>query len=154
MALTNTKRKPTFSFTCEFPPAEPADAARHFAARLAYETDPSEVEADLDRGMPIVVVDARPARYYDECHIKGAINMPHRSINADSTAAYSRDTVFITYCTGVGCNASTKAALRLANLGFRVKEMTGGIVWWRSEGFAVEGTLGNDAPMYEGKLHT
>ena len=42
---------------------------------------------------------------------------------------------------------ATKAAARLSALGFRVKEMLGGIEYWRKEGFEVEGTKGTEAPL-------
>jgi rhodanese-related sulfurtransferase len=54
----------------------------------------------------------------------------------------------VTYCWGPGCNSSTKAALKLASLGFKVKEMIGGLEYWRHEGLPIEGTLGAAAPLY------
>jgi len=39
----------------------------------------------------------------------------------------ARDKVIVTYCDGVFCNASTKAAAKLTALGFRVKEMLDGM---------------------------
>ena len=62
--------------------------------------------------------------------------------------AFDRNTMLVTYCWGSACNASTKAAARLAALGFQVKEMIGGLEYWRLEGCPVEGTQGPDAPMY------
>jgi rhodanese-related sulfurtransferase len=56
--------------------------------------------------------------------------------------------VVVTYCWGPGCNAATKGAARLAALGFRVKEMIGGIEYWRREGHPVEGTEGDQAPYH------
>jgi len=47
----------------------------------------------------------------------------------------------VTYCDGVFCNASTKAAARLAALGFRVKEMLDGMNGWKAEGYPVEETI-------------
>jgi rhodanese-related sulfurtransferase len=58
-----------------------------------------------------------------------------------------KEKVIVVYCWGVACNAATKAAMRLSALGFRVKEMIGGIEYWRREGGPVEGTLGEDAPL-------
>src|SRR5207245_11627846 len=46
----------------------------------------------------------------------------------------------VVYCWGPACNAATKAAVRLAALGFRVKEMIGGIEYWDREGYGVEGS--------------
>ena len=37
----------------------------------------------------------------------------------------------------IHCNASTKTALRLATLGYRVKEMLGGMAAWQAEGYEV-----------------
>jgi hypothetical protein len=45
------------------PPASPAQAIAHFAARLSFETDVSDVRADLVAGVPgLVVVDRRGAQ--------------------------------------------------------------------------------------------
>ena len=45
----------------------------------------------------------------------------------------------VTYCWGPGCNGATKAALALSQLGYRVREMIGGIEYWIREGHPVEG---------------
>lgn len=127
-----------FSAVLETPAAEPAVAAGHFAARLAFETDPSDVHADLQKAIPgIVVVDARRPESYAKGHVPGAINLPYRTMNAETTARLDRNAVYVCYCSGVGCNASTKGALRLSMLGFRVKEMLEGIEGWKKEGYPV-----------------
>lgn len=137
------------SFVLEPPPADPQSAAAHFAGKLSFEADPSDVHADLDRGIRgIVVVDARRPAAYEECHIPGAVNLPHRTITAEKLREFGPDAVFVTYCSGSGCNASTRAALRISSLGFPAKEMIGGIKWWRREGYPVEGKLGDEAPFY------
>jgi rhodanese-related sulfurtransferase len=43
----------------------------------------------------------------------------------------------VTYCWGPGCDGATRAALALARIGFRVKEMIGGIEYWTREGLPV-----------------
>ena len=142
-------RPVSHSFVLEHPAAAPAHARQHFASKLAVETDPSDVHADLDRGVDrIVVLDARSTQHYDECHVPGAINIPHRTISAETTAQLTRDVCIVTYCWGPGCNAATKAAMRLAALGFQVKEMIGGLEYWRREGYAVEGTSAGEASLY------
>jgi rhodanese-related sulfurtransferase len=55
-----------------------------------------------------------------------------------STAQLDRTKVYVVYCDGIGCNASTKGAYKLAGLGFRVKELLGGLDWWRRDGHAIE----------------
>jgi rhodanese-related sulfurtransferase len=146
---TAAARPVTHSFVLEHPAAEPDVAARHFRARLAVETDPSDVHADLERGVRrIFVVDARSPQHYAECHIPDAVNLPHRTITAESTAQLPPDVCLVVYCWGPGCNAATKGAARLSALGFQVKEMIGGLEYWRREGYQVTGTLGNEAPLY------
>ena len=140
---------PTFSAVAEYPAAAPAEAERHFLARLSVETDVSDVVHDLTRGTgKLILLDVRSAEEYAVCHAAGAINLPHRRIAADTTADFDRDAILVTYCWGPGCNAATKAAAKLARLGFGVKEMIGGLEYWRHEGCPVEGTLGANAPMH------
>jgi rhodanese-related sulfurtransferase len=119
--------------------ADPAEAERHFLGRLAFETDPSDVAAQLrDAPEAIVLVDTRSAEAYAAAHIAGAVSLPHATIDADALAALPSDALVVTYCWSVTCNASTKGAARIAALGRPVKEMIGGIVAWESEGFAIE----------------
>jgi len=93
-------------------------------------------------------VDVRAPADYAKCHIRGAVNLPHRQISAQNTEAFDRDAVLITYCWGPGCNSATKGVAKLAQLGFHVKEMIGGLEYWRHEGCPVEGTLGDEAPLH------
>jgi rhodanese-related sulfurtransferase len=149
MSSATRSPAPTNSGVAEYPPADPADAERHFLARLSVETDVSDVVHDLTRGTgKLILLDVRSAEEYAVCHAAGAINLPHRRIAADTTGAFDRDAILVTYCWGPGCNAATKAAAKLARLGFRVKEMIGGLEYWRHEGCPVEGTLGADAPLH------
>lgn len=137
-----------FSLVLETPATPPEDACRHFLAKLAVETDAADVMLDLQRGQnSFVLVDARSAQDFEECHIPGAINLPARRITAATTAHLSKEQLLVTYCWSPGCNGATKAAARLSELGFKVKEMIGGIEYWRREGGPVEGTLGEQAPL-------
>ncbi len=141
--------QPTFSAVREYPAATPQAAERHYLSRLSVETDVSDVVHDLSRGTGnLLVLDVRSAKDYELCHVPGAIHLPHRQISPATTASFDRSALLITYCWGPGCNSSTKAAAKLAELGFEVKEMIGGLEYWRQEGCPVEGTLGADAPLY------
>jgi rhodanese-related sulfurtransferase len=139
-------KEPQFSFLQETPAAAPTDAQRHFQAKLAYETDPWDVMTDMERGRSdFIVIDTRSATDFEARRIAGAINLPHRSMNAETTGQLPKDKLMVTYCSGPGCNASTKGALKLASLGFRVKELIGGLEYWIREGGPLEGTLENAA---------
>jgi rhodanese-related sulfurtransferase len=141
--MTSAERKQSrLSKILETPPANPDEAHNHFISRLAYETDPSDVYADLKNGIQnIIIIDARSPESYARGHIPRAINLPYNQIDAITTASISKDKVIVTYCAGVHCNASTKAAERLAALGFRVKEMIDGVDGWRKDGLPVEETV-------------
>jgi rhodanese-related sulfurtransferase len=124
-------------------PADPKIAAEHFRSKLSFETDPSDVYTDLivNKVSGFLVIDARTPEAYARGHIPGAINLPHRTIDASTTALLPRDVVLVTYCDGVFCNASTKAAAKLSALGFRVKEMVDGMSGWKTEGYPVEESI-------------
>ena len=122
----------------ETPSAAPGVAKSHFRARLEVETDPSDVYVDLRNGENgFLLVDVRSKEAFSESHIPGAINMPYREINTSRVAHLSKDKLIVVYCFSPACNAATKAALRLAELGFFVKEMIGGIEYWQHEGYPV-----------------
>lgn len=112
----------------------------YYAAKLDYEMDPADLFEALKHGEKISVVDARRADGFAREHIPGAINLPHRSMNEETTQDWDRDTLYVTYCDGIGCNASTKGALKLTRLGFKVKELIGGLAWWKFDGYTTEGT--------------
>ncbi|NIG20495.1 rhodanese [Pantoea sp. Al-1710] len=118
-----------------FPPADPQESVAYLQHKLSYYTDAWDLAKDLAQGVnAIVVVDARSTDVYQAGHITGAISFPHRTMNADSTAQLDRSKVYITYCDGIGCNGSTKAAWKLASLGFQVKELIGGLDFWKRDG--------------------
>jgi len=54
-------------------------------------------------------------------------------------AKLDKTALVVTYCDGIGCNASTKGALNMTKLGFRVKELMGGLDWWKRDGHPTEG---------------
>ncbi len=139
-------REPQFSFVLETPATEPEDAQLHFASKLRVETDAWDLKTDMERGRSdFIVIDTRSPDAFAARRIAGAINLPHRTMNAETTAHLPKDKVMVTYCWHPGCNASTKGALRLAALGFRVKELVGGLEYWIRDGGSVEGTLENEA---------
>ncbi|GAA4901037.1 rhodanese-like domain-containing protein [Streptomonospora salina] len=119
------------------PAAAPAEAAAHFAARLAFESDVSDVHADLESGAPgVVVVDTRSDAAWDQGHIPGALHIPTARIADLAPQLIDPAQTVVTYCWGPGCNGATRAALAFARLGYQVKEMLGGFEYWAREGFA------------------
>jgi rhodanese-related sulfurtransferase len=150
--MSNTQtatRTGTFSFVNEVAPADPETARAHFLSRLAVETDPADVKLDLERAPDrIHIVDVRSADDHEACRVPGSIHLPYRRLDEETTAGLDRQRTVVVYCWGPGCNAAQKGAARFAELGFSVKEMIGGLEYWRREGHPVEGTEGADAPLH------
>jgi rhodanese-related sulfurtransferase len=124
--------------------ADAAAALAHFERRLGVETDCSDVheslkgEASLKGEIDFVLVDVRGPHAFATGHVPGAVNIPHRTMTAERMAEYPNSTRFVVYCAGPHCNGANKGAIRLARLGFPVKEMIGGITGWLDEGFALD----------------
>lgn len=112
------------------------DAITFYEHKLAFETDSWDLKTLLDKGDKVILIDARAANAFAAEHIPGAINIPHRTMTTETTVHLDRDALVITYCDGIGCNASTKGALAMARLGFTVKELLGGLDWWKRDGYA------------------
>jgi rhodanese-related sulfurtransferase len=122
------------------------DAVGYFTAKLAFQTDVSDVHAALDadnpRGAGFALVDSRGIAAWEQGHIPGAIHLPTAEIPARAAALLDPAVPVVTYCWGPGCDGATRAALALARLGYQVKEMIGGIEYWIREGFAVRTATG------------
>jgi rhodanese-related sulfurtransferase len=121
-----------------FPAADPKTAAAFFAAELAFEADPDDVHRDLRAGNTsgYVLVETRSPEAFARERIPGAINLPYRDL--PDRLDLDPDLVYICYCESFQCNAATKGALALAQRGFRVKRLAGGITAWREAGYPVE----------------
>jgi len=113
------------------------DALTFFAAKLAFETDVSDVAAALPTD-DFTLVDTRDLRGWRQGHIPGAVHLPRGMIPIRATKLLVKDRPVVVYCWGPGCNGATRAALALAERGYQVKEMIGGIEYWIREGFPIE----------------
>ncbi len=125
------------------------DQVEHYAAKLAHESDSWDLFEAVKAGEAVTIVDARSAEAYATEHLPGAISFPHRLMNEESTSSLDRDRLYVVYCDGIGCNASTKGAYNLARLGFRVKELMGGLDWWKRDGYATDGAQGREGNRAE-----
>jgi len=114
----------------------------HFAGKLAFETDASDVHADQEAGASFVLIDSRGGAAWAQGRIVGAVHMPTAEIAGRAPAEIPLDLPVVTYCWGPGCNGSTRAALEFAKLGYQVKEMIGGFEYWAREGYPVEDARG------------
>ncbi|WP_329170814.1 rhodanese-like domain-containing protein [Streptomyces decoyicus] len=125
-------------------PAAPDEAAAYFAARLAFHTDVADVHTALAAGATDFVVDSRSTEAWDQGHVPGAVHLPAARIPQDAGELLDPAVPVVVYCWGPGCDGATRAALALARLGHRVKEMLGGIEYWIREGYEVETRQGRE----------
>jgi rhodanese-related sulfurtransferase len=120
----------------EIPAAPSAIALMHFSNRLTFETDCSDVHASQQSGeVDFVLLDVRGPLAFERGHVPGALNLPRRLLTAEGLAGYPKNSLFVVYCAGPHCNGANKAAVKLAALGYPVKEMIGGVTGWLDEGF-------------------
>src|SRR6478752_6031597 len=118
------------------------DALSYFSAKLAHETDASDVYAAQKDGDPFVLVDVRGDEAWAQGRIQGAIHMPYRQIAERAPRELDPSVPVVVYCWSPGCNAGTKGALEFAKLGFSVREMIGGYEYWVREGQPTENDEG------------
>ena len=119
-----------------------SEATRHFAAKLRFETDPSDLKAAMDAGERLVVVDSRGEPAWQQGRIAGSIHLPTAEIAARAGELIPLDLPVVVYCWGPGCNGSTRAALAFSLLGYDVRELIGGFEYWAREGLGIENDLG------------
>ncbi len=87
-----------------------ARTASHFAAKLRFETDPSDVHAALASGRPgLVVVDTRGDAAWQQGRVAGAVHLPTAQIAERAGQLLDPQVPVVTYCWGPGCNGSTRA---------------------------------------------
>ena len=101
------------SAVLEYGAPEPGETASVMADKLRFHTDAWALSADLKAMHPaIVVIDARSHDAYVQAHIPGAVSLPHREMMRASTRHLDPDKVYVVYCDGIGCNASTKGTYK------------------------------------------
>lgn len=119
-------------------PADSQEALAHFQQLLKFETDCWDVHYALNNNLKdFELFDVRAIDVAKKGYIQGATLMPYNQINEDNLKTYDKDTVFIVYCAGPHCNATEKAAIKLARLNRPVKKMIGGVAGWLDEGFTL-----------------
>ena len=118
------------------------DALSYFTAKLALETDSSDVYAAQKAREQFVLVDVRGPEAWAQGRVQGAVHMPYRDIAERAPREIDPATPVVVYCWSPGCNAGAKGAIEFAKLGYRVKEMIGGYEYWVREGQPVENDEG------------
>ena len=110
----------------------------YYAAKLAFETDASDVHAARKAGENVYIIDVRSDEAWAQGRVAGAVHMHYSEIAVRAATEIPSDADVVVYCWSPGCNAGAKGALEFARLGYRVREMIGGFEYWVREGYPVE----------------
>ena len=106
---------------------------------MATTIDRDEV-ARLLREEHAQLVEVLRADEHDDEHLPGAINIPLKRLDRETTQQLERERPVIVYCFDYQRDMSLRAASRLDSLGFpRVYEYAAGKADWGSYGFSLEG---------------
>lgn len=110
----------------------------YFAAKLAYEMTPWTLKSVIETTPEqIVLLDVRSRDMFVNAHIPTALNIPLADL-VSKLGTLPKDKTIVTYCGNLTCGLAPKAALELAQKGFAVKQLVGGIELWQEKGFPVE----------------
>ncbi len=86
----------------------------------------------------LVIINVLDKMLYNDCHIKGSINVPFEEFEQYSKTL-DKDTHVVVYCSNYMCTASGAAAKMLKNLGFQhVWAYEAGMAEWYQKGYPVE----------------
>jgi rhodanese-related sulfurtransferase len=102
---------------------------KYYSNQLAHQSDSWDLKAALETKENITVIDARSPEGSARPHVPGAINISHRTLSAETTQHIDKNALVVTDCDKIGCHVSTRGALSMFKLGFRVKELIGGLDW-------------------------
>ncbi len=113
-------------------------------AQAAAAVGPDELEALVESGADLLLLDVRTREEFDRGHLPGARLLPHDELAARlGELEEARDEPVVVYCERGGRASAAARVLREA--GFRdVRELSGHMARWRREGRRIEG--GASAP--------
>lgn len=116
-------------------------SVEYYRAKLSYEMGPYSLKALLDdkTNDTLHIVDVRSPEAYAEGHIPTAVNIPLQELPG-KMSQLPKDKTIVTYCGSITCQMAPKAALELAQKGFKVVELHGGLKEWHAYGYPVEST--------------
>ena len=99
-----------------------------------------ELSSLLTSAKPLLLLEALPAKYFEDSHLPGARNMPHDAVaELAPRLAPDKTAAIVVYCANVACQNSHIAAVRLKELGYsNVCVYAGGKKDWTEAGLPVE----------------
>ena len=108
------------------------------ARKLIRECSAADVQARLERGERLVLIDVREESEFAAGHARGARHIGRGILERDVETHYpDKDTELVLYCGGG--YRSALSALELGKMGYRnVRSMEGGFRAWQEGGYPIE----------------
>lgn len=96
-------------------------------------------QAGQSKKTGLVVVNVLDKELFDDCHIKGSINIPFESLEMFD-AIIDKNAEIVCYCSNYYCSASAQVCKMLKKQGFNnISAYEGGTAEWFQAGLPVEG---------------
>lgn len=87
----------------------------------------------------LVVINVLDPSYFEDCHIKGSINIPFEQIE-EKIKTLDKNDHYVLYCSNYACTAAPFSAQQMQDAGFaHVELLPGGIVEWYQKGLPCNG---------------
>jgi len=89
----------------------------------------------MKSGEEYILLDVLSGESYDKGHIEGAVSFPLAEINGDAAAErLSKTDNIVVYCGSFKCMASTRSAISLSGMGYKIVDYKGGLKEWQDKG--------------------
>ncbi len=116
---------------------ETKKAREFFQQKFSFMSSPFELNRKIkDFIEDVNIVDVRDYDDYIDGHIPYAIHVPFGDLE-NHLVMFEKDKLNIVYCESQYCSLAYKTAYVLADKGFKVKVLSGGIYIWKKLGFDV-----------------
>ncbi len=97
-----------------------------------------ELRKKLDNN-EVTLIEVLEEEEYNKSHIEGAINIPLKKISFKARKKFDKDDNLVVYCSDEDCTASSTAAEKLEDSGFKnVWHYKGGKKAWKEAGLPME----------------
>jgi len=97
-----------------------------------------------EKELKLLVINVLPLEYYNDCHIKGSIQISFEEIE-EKISSFDKDNHYVIYCADYPCMSSYYVAEMMTKKGFKhVWEYPGGMAEWYQKGYPIEGPAKED----------
>ena len=97
-----------------------------------------------EKKLKLIMINVLPLEYYNDCHIKGSIQIPFEEVE-NKLSSLNKNNHYVIYCADYPCMSSYHIAQVMIQHGFNhVWEYSGGMADWYQKGYPTEGPAKED----------